>query len=136
MVRGKSKKLYYTDFDRLEKSHYKGLTKFAKEIVNKMVEMSTGEKPELTPEVQAKIDLVMEGFKALTDRQRRVLELYFGLNDNPTMTEPEIAEELKITQPSVHHLKKRAIKALSQSVILDESAIKGIKRERKSKFIL
>jgi len=129
-MRGKQgKKLYYTDFNRLEKASYKGLTSFAKEIVDRMVEMSTGETPELTPEIQAKIDLVMEAFKDLTNRQMQVLELIYGLNDKPIMTEEEIAKELNISPPGVHDLKRRALKSLSKRVLLDEDAVQGINGE-------
>ncbi len=130
MTHKNSKQVYCTDFDRLERSNYKGLTKFAKEIVDRMVELSTGTKPTIVPEVQAKIDLVMEGFKELTDRQKRVLELAFGLGDNPVMSEQEIADELGITQTGAHRLKKRALNALSRRVILDESVVKNIKNEK------
>ena len=123
-----SKKVYYTDFDKLERSSYKGLTSFAKEIVDKMIELSTGEKPEITPEVLAKIDLVTEGFKDLTERQKKVLELTFGLNENPALTESEIGKELKITHQSVHELKKRALASLSKRVILEDDVIKNIKK--------
>ncbi len=128
MTHKDGKKVYYTDFDRLEKTNYKSLTKFAKEIVDKIVEISTGEKPERTPEVQAKIDLVMEGFRSLTDKQRTIIEYSFGLNDKPVLTLREAAAELGITFQGAHELKKRALTALSKCIVLEESAIKNIKK--------
>lgn len=129
---GKKKKIYNVDFDQLERRSYKSLNPFQKEVIDKMIEMGEEEEPQLSAAQLAKLDLVFAAMEELTDHQRKVLNMLFGLNDCEPCTEREVAEKLKIAQVSVHEIKGRAIQAIRKRVTLNDSAIKNIKNPKKS----
>jgi RNA polymerase primary sigma factor len=51
----------------------------------------------------------------LTDRQRRILSLYYGLTGEAPMTLEEIVKRLKLTRERVRQIKERAIQRLRHS---------------------
>lgn len=48
----------------------------------------------------------------LNPEQRTAIELYYGLNGNPSMTQAAIAEKLGKYQPEISRINKDALKAL------------------------
>ena len=51
----------------------------------------------------------------LTDKEREIINLYFGLNVNHSYTLEEIAYRMDLTRERVRQLKDKAIKKLKQS---------------------
>lgn len=134
MARKNKNKVYNVDFNELESRNYKGLSKFGKEIIDKMIAMQEGEGSGLTPSQEAKLELVYAAMKELTPRQREVLERSFGVGkfkeDGP-LSEHKVAEALGISQQAVHMLKMKAIEHIRNKVNVNDEAIKNIKKSEK-----
>lgn len=127
---GKLKRLIKVDFQALEKRSYKSLNRTGKAIIDKMVEISLNKNKILKPDnaQQAKIDLLLEAIKDLTPNQRKVLTLYFGLEDAGTHTEREIGKIMNLSRGSVHRHKLRGIKGLNKRISLNQAVLKKIKK--------
>jgi RNA polymerase sigma factor (sigma-70 family) len=125
-------KIYNVDFQQLERHNYNSLSQLGKEIVDKMVELSLGKKVTIPQRKQAKIDLIMAAFEELTVKQKNVLIMVFGLDGREPRSEREIAEQLKISQQTVHDLKDRAIKSIRKKSNINEDALKNITNDKKS----
>jgi RNA polymerase sporulation-specific sigma factor len=54
--------------------------------------------------------------KKLTDREKRIMELRFGLNDGVEKTQKEVADMLGISQSYISRLEKRIIKRLKKEI--------------------
>jgi len=54
----------------------------------------------------------------LSERERRTIKLYYGINDEHTYTLKEIASGMKITRERVRQIKERAIKSLRNNTDL------------------
>jgi RNA polymerase sigma factor (sigma-70 family) len=116
----RKKNTFNVDFQALEQRSYKNLSSLGKEIIDKFIELSvqrSGEEPKLSEQQQAKMDLIKEAMKELTDRQKQVLTLSFDLDGEGAYTERQIAEKLNISQVSVHELKTRAIESLKRKIV-------------------
>lgn len=132
---GKNKnKVYNVDFSELESRNYKGLSKFGKEIIDKMIAMQEGEGSGLTPSQEAKLELVYAAMKELTPRQMEVMERLFGVGkfkEDGSQSEKKVAEALGIAQQSVHEIRVRAITAIKKKIETNDEAIKNINKNQK-----
>lgn len=129
----RKKNTFNVDFQALEQRNYKSLSSLGKEIIDKFIELSeqrSGEQPKLSEQQQAKMDLIKEAMKELTDRQKQVMTLSFDLDGEGAYTERQIAEKLNISQVSVHELKTRAIEALKRKIV-DSAPPKPKKKKSK-----
>ena len=126
-------KIYSVDFNALERKggSYKTLNPFEREIIDRMVALSNPAAATLSQHQLAALDLVYSAMEELTARQKEVLQMSFGLTDDGPMTEHQIAAQLRISQPSVHLLKTRAIRAIQKKVLLNSAVTKTIKSEKK-----
>ena len=59
-------------------------------------------------------DEVQQGFAVLSEREREVLEAYFGIN-TPALTLEEIGEKFELTRERVRQIKERAIRRMRKS---------------------
>lgn len=123
------RKVYNVDFNYIEKADYRYLSNLQKEIVDKMVELSTGKKPEMSAEQLARLDLVTAAMDEITDRQKEVLNLLFGLGGEEAMSEVQVAKKLGITKQGVSELKKRALNAIKAKIVLNEDVVKKVKKK-------
>jgi len=123
------RKVYNVDFNYIEKADYRYLSNLQKEIVDKMVELSTGKKPEMSAEQLARLDLVTAAMDEITDRQKEVLNLLFGLGGEEAMSEVQVAKKLGITKQGVSELKKRALNAIKAKIALNEDVVKKVKKK-------
>ena len=123
------KKVYNVDFYELENTSYKGLNNLGKEIVDKVIEHSKHSESEDKPTSKqvAVLDLVKASFELLTEKQKIVLNLLFGLSDGIPLTVREVAARLKISHVSVHGIKERAIHKLRKNAYLNEKVLKSVK---------
>ena len=70
-------------------------------------------------EVSKEVELILdeeklyEKLEKLSLREQKVLKLRYGLKDNPTKTQREIAEELNISRSYVSRIEKKAIAKLN-----------------------
>ena len=55
---------------------------------------------------------VQRALTALSSREREVLELFYGLGDNPALSLEEIAERFNLTRERVRQIKEKAIRRL------------------------
>ena len=55
---------------------------------------------------------VISSLDTLSDRERAVLEMYFGINRDSAMTLNEIGEEFDLTRERVRQIKEKAIQRL------------------------
>jgi len=55
---------------------------------------------------------VQRALTALSTREREVLELFYGLDDNPALSLEEIAERFSLTRERVRQIKEKAIRRL------------------------
>lgn len=70
---------------------------------------------------------VYDSFNSLTQNERTVLELRFGLDDKPSLTLQQIGDALGVTRERVRQLEKRALRKLREP-----EKVKGRGRPRKS----
>ena len=119
----KAPKIYKVDFESLERraGNYGALNSFEKAIIDKMASMSGSTESQLSPHQLLALDRVYEAFDQLTLKQQKVINMTFGLGDEEPMTELQIAEQLKISQPAVHKLKTRAIESIQKAVKAPET---------------
>jgi RNA polymerase primary sigma factor len=61
------------------------------------------------------LDLTEKALKILSDRERQILSMRFGLGDNGTCTLEEVGECLNISRERVRQLEKRAMNRLRHS---------------------
>jgi len=55
--------------------------------------------------------------KGLTDRERKVLELRFGLKDGVSRTLEEVGHEFKVTRERIRQIEAKALKRLKSEEI-------------------
>ncbi|MCL6451724.1 MAG: RNA polymerase sporulation sigma factor SigE [Acetobacteraceae bacterium] len=67
-------------------------------------------------EEQVDRDLLRRAMDKLTGRERRIMELRFGLRDDTGRTQKEVAELLGISQSYISRLEKRIIKRLRREI--------------------
>lgn len=69
---------------------------------------------EVHKELEAQVDrlLLHSALSRLTERERAIMELRFGLNDGDERTQKEVADMLGISQSYISRLEKRIIKRL------------------------
>lgn len=60
--------------------------------------------------------LLALALKKLSDREKRIMELRFGLNDGVEKTQKEVADMLGISQSYISRLEKRIIKRLKKEI--------------------
>lgn len=61
-------------------------------------------------------DLLKIALKKLSEREKRIMELRFGLNDGVEKTQKEVADMLGISQSYISRLEKRIIKRLKKEI--------------------
>jgi len=71
------------------------------------------EDPELTVDVETRRRQLMDGLAALPERKRRIVEMRYGLNDEPERTLPEIGREIGLTRERVRQLEIEALRELA-----------------------
>lgn len=64
---------------------------------------------------------LLDKIKGLTSRERKVLEMRFGLLDGTRKTQREIAKNLGISRSYVSRIEKRAIFKIIKEMALDKS---------------
>jgi RNA polymerase primary sigma factor len=64
--------------------------------------------------------LVDDAVDALPERERRVLQLRYGLVDGVERTLKEVGKMLGISKQAVHQIEKRALEKLSQSGMAED----------------
>lgn len=62
-------------------------------------------------------DLINEAIEKLSVRERTIVEMRFGLNNNEERTQKEVADELGISQSYISRLEKRIIKRLKKEMV-------------------
>ena len=67
--------------------------------------------------VEVDKNLINEAIEKLSDRERTIVELRFGLNNNEERTQKEVADELGISQSYISRLEKRIIKRLKKEMV-------------------
>ena len=67
-------------------------------------------------EEQADKELLHAAMQKLTDREKRIVELRFGLNSNREYTQKQVADMLGISQSYISRLEKRIIKQLRKEI--------------------
>lgn len=65
-----------------------------------------------TVEISFEYELLLERIQCLTNRERTVLEMRFGLVDGIPITQREIGKKLGISRSYVSRIEKRAIEKL------------------------
>ena len=61
-------------------------------------------------------ELLRQAMQKLDDREKRIMELRFGLNQNRERTQKEVADMLGISQSYISRLEKRIIKVLRKEI--------------------
>ena len=67
--------------------------------------------------VEVDKDIINEAIEKLSNRERTIVELRFGLNNNEERTQKEVADELGISQSYISRLEKRIIKRLKKEMV-------------------
>lgn len=62
-------------------------------------------------------DLINQAISKLSYREKTIVELRFGLNNNQEKTQKEVADELGISQSYISRLEKRIIKRLRKEMV-------------------
>lgn len=62
-------------------------------------------------------DLINQAISKLSNREKTIVELRFGLNNNEERTQKEVADELGISQSYISRLEKRIIKRLKKEMV-------------------
>ena len=82
----------------------------------------------ISPESNAERVMLKEkiqGFLAkLKERERRVLELRFGINDDHPRTLEEVGKELKVTRERIRQIEDKALKKLRYKAVILQDIIK------------
>jgi RNA polymerase primary sigma factor len=85
---------------------------------NSLVDYLADEKQEPTDEMtfsNALSDDMIRALSTLTERERAILMLYFGLGDSEPMTLEEIGKKMKLTRERIRQIKEKAILRLRHS---------------------
>jgi len=61
-------------------------------------------------------DLLKIALRKLSEREKKIMELRFGLNDGVEKTQKEVADMLGISQSYISRLEKRIIKRLKKEI--------------------
>ncbi len=69
--------------------------------------------PEITVDAESRRRQLMAGVAALPERKRRIIEMRYGLNDEPERTLPEIGREIGLTRERVRQLELEALAELA-----------------------
>lgn len=77
-----------------------------------VIEDSEAEEPEMKIMMESMKEEVGGALGTLSDRERVVLEMYFGINRDSAMTLNEIGEEFDLTRERVRQIKEKAIQRL------------------------
>ena len=77
-----------------------------------IIEDSEAEEPEAKIMMESMTEEVNGALETLSERERMVLEMYFGINRDSAMTLNEIGEEFDLTRERVRQIKEKAIKRL------------------------
>ncbi len=77
-----------------------------------LIEDQGAEGPEGTTDREMLREEVRRALSALTDRERQVIELRFGLLDDHDHTLEEVGKQLKVTRERVRQIEERAIRKL------------------------
>jgi RNA polymerase sporulation-specific sigma factor len=56
----------------------------------------------------------------LTDREYTIMNLRYGLNGNPALTQREVSQKLKISRSYVSRLEKKALETLQMVIKKDD----------------
>ena len=67
-------------------------------------------------EQSAEREMLMESFSRLPERERRIVELRFGLDGKEEMTQKEIAEMMGISQSYISRLEKKIVSSLKKEI--------------------
>lgn len=67
-------------------------------------------------EQSAEREMLMESFSRLPERERRIVELRFGLGGKEEMTQKEIAEMMGISQSYISRLEKKIVSSLKKEI--------------------
>ncbi len=68
-------------------------------------------------ESEAEKDILLETFKTLTDRERDIISLRFGLFGKEEMTQKDIADMMGISQSYISRLEKKVVKKLKKEIV-------------------
>jgi RNA polymerase primary sigma factor len=77
-----------------------------------VIEDSEAEEPEMKIMMESMKEEVGGALGTLSERERVVLEMYFGINRDSAMTLNEIGEEFDLTRERVRQIKEKAIQRL------------------------
>jgi len=77
-----------------------------------IIEDSEAEEPEAKIMMESMTEEVSSALETLSERERSVLEMYFGINRDSAMTLNEIGEEFDLTRERVRQIKEKAIQRL------------------------
>ena len=70
---------------------------------------------------QENINRLDKYFKVLTEREKEILELRYGLNDNDKLTQKEIAKKYGISRSYVSRIEKRALTKMLREYIKNKN---------------
>ena len=62
-------------------------------------------------------ELLRKALQKLSPREKKIVEMRFGLNDQPECTQKQVADLLGISQSYISRLEKRIIKRLHKEMI-------------------
>lgn len=71
--------------------------------------------PESDMMAESLVKEVQRSLSALTSREAEVISLYFGLNQQPSMTLEEIASKFNLTRERVRQIKEKATRRLKHT---------------------
>lgn len=71
------------------------------------------------------IKLVRKYFSVLNDREKQILTMRYGLNNNDALTQKVIAKRLNISRSYVSRIEKRALTKILREFIRNEKVDKG-----------
>ena len=61
-------------------------------------------------------EMLRESFERLSERERKIVELRFGLDGKEEMTQKEIAEMMGISQSYISRLEKKIVSSLKKEI--------------------
>lgn len=64
--------------------------------------------------------MLADSMKKLSERERRIIEMRFGMNDNPQMTLEEVGHVMRVGRERVRQIEARAIRKMQLDVSLRE----------------
>ena len=67
-------------------------------------------------ELSAEKEMLRESFERLSERERKIVELRFGLDGKEEMTQKEIAEMMGISQSYISRLEKKIVSSLKKEI--------------------